>query len=159
MKTSHLFVSSLLTIALLTGCNVKLEGKSDPANNGLNTPTSILDGTWKTGCISQNSYYFKGQVKISGTTYQSVSSVFSDSNCATALFPAQSSEGTYTLTSRSDGLYNITMYSDLGNGASQIFNDILKLESGRFYMGDASTAAGADNRPTVLDMNKPYIKQ
>lgn len=159
MKTSHIFLTCL--VVALSSCNVKLDGKTDAVAvdpTPQTAPATVLNGTWKTGCVAQHSFFSKSVVTIDSNNYQNTTGVYSDAACQVPVFAEQKSAGTFQLRQRTDGIYEIDMYSDLGNGASQIFYDIIQYGGDRFFMGDTTNVNGSD-RPTKIDQTKPFIKQ
>ena len=160
MKTSQVytFIATGLLVVSALGCSAKISGGGAPLAPPVvlgapaGTPT-VLEGKWSSGCMAYGQSYLNNASQFTNGSVTMVTTVFTDSACATTAIYTDTETGTFSVGASSAtvvGATNLDASLTNAQGQTSASYQIFKIDGDNLYMGDHSGQTELD-RPTVLD--------
>lgn len=162
-------ITVLLTSVVLVGCSdsdtpATVTPGGSTGGGGTVSTSTIIDGTWKTGCRDAGDFSSTHEFVALNGTIQSDFTFFDDENC-TVVSSAVSETSTYTIgdavavNGTAEGITSANKMDNVGGSDSPftivaLTSDGNTLYSGDFFTGDGNTEA---TRPTQLSLDADDI--
>jgi hypothetical protein len=165
MKTSQVILLSLALGLGLTqaGCKVNVTADGPVVqDNPVVWDIALANGNWSTGCyVNQGGFASEETLNLDNGNFAMTGKYYKLNTCTAAeLQHSTSSSGRVVIIKESDkepGSYEADLEVPLGGGATQIIQDLVRLESGKLYLGD-HMAPYNGKYPSKVDMAKVFSK-
>ncbi len=144
----------------MIACQAKITAKGDSGNNPFSNNSPIdIEGTWASACTPNAFFGFHEitliqfiDLNVKYSNYR-----YSDNTCATQTYLDQRNGEISFGPQNADQSYEIDYMIDIGQGARQLFFDVIKREGDKIYFGDMM-ASDRNSRSAMVNVNRPYSK-